>query len=343
MTEALVSVVISVYNIRAYLDRCIESVVQQTYTNLEIILVDDGSTDGCAACCDKWSERDSRIKVIHKENAGLGMARNTGIENARGKYLCFFDGDDYVELSTIQRTVTCAEKNSAELVLFGFYRVNAAGNINSSVIPSTDKEFYEGDEIQNYILPELISQDASCPKKSNLWMSACMCLFSAELIQRTGWRFVSERKYISEDYYSLLVLYHDVRRVMVVRDAFYYYCENAKSLTQTYRTDRYEKIKYCYRSCLELCEQLEYGEIVKQRLTIQFFSNLIGAMKLIMTADLSKIKKKQYLAKIVHDVDLQEIIRSTDLRKETVKRRILLNAMKWNMCGIVYYLLKWKS
>ena len=85
------------------------------------------------------------------------------------------------------------------------------------------------------------------------------------------------------------------------------------------------------------------GEIVKQRLTIQFFSNLIGAMKLIMTADLSKIKKKQYLAKIVHDVDLQEIIRSTDLRKETVKRRILLNAMKWNMCGIVYYLLKWKS
>ena len=130
---------------------------------------------------------------------------------------------------------------------------------------------------------------------------------------------------------------------MVVRDAFYYYCENAKSLTQTYRTDRYEKIKYCYRSCLELCEQLEYGEIVKQRLTIQFFSNLIGAMKLIMTADLSKIKKKQYLAKIVHDVDLQEIIRSTDLRKETVKRRILLNAMKWNMCGIVYYLLTWKS
>ena len=343
MAEALVSVVIPIYNIKSYLDRCIKSIVHQTYTNLEIILVDDGSTDGCAECCDEWSEKDPRIKVIHKENAGLGMARNTGIENAGGRYLCFFDGDDYVELDTVQQIVACAEQNNADLVLFGFYRVNAAGVIENSMIPSTDKLFYEGDEIRNYILPELVSPDASCRKKSNLWMSACMCMFSAELIHRTGWKFVSERKYISEDYYSLLALYHDVKRVAVVREAFYYYCENADSLTKRYRTDRYEKIKFCYRACLELCEQLEYGEIVKQRMTIQFFSNLIGAMKLIIAADISKIEKKQYLSEIIHDPDLQGIIRSANLRKETVKRQIFLNAMKWNMCSIVYYLLKWKE
>ena len=74
MAEALVSVVIPIYNIKSYLDRCIKSIVHQTYTNLEIILVDDGSTDGCAECCDEWSEKDPRIKVIHKENEGLGMA-----------------------------------------------------------------------------------------------------------------------------------------------------------------------------------------------------------------------------------------------------------------------------
>lgn len=343
MSNKLVSIVISIYNVEKYLDRCIKSVVQQTYRNLEIILVDDGSTDGCAKRCDEWSEEDRRIKVIHKENAGLGMARNTGIENARGKYLYFFDGDDYVSPDTIEKTVICAEQNSADIVLFGFCYVNASGKIKNSVVPSTGKQLYEGVEIQSFILPDLIFPDLYSLEKSNLWMSACMCLFSADLIRKNGWRFVSEREYISEDVYSLLVLYHEVNRVAVVNEAYYYYCENEKSLTHTYREDRFDKIKYCYKSCLELCERLEYEELVKERLTLQFFSNLIGAMKSIIKADLKMVQKKHYLAEIIHDADLQKIICNTDLRKESVKRRILISAMKWNMCSIVYCLLKCKT
>ena len=90
MEVGLVSVVLPIYNVEKYLDRCIESVINQTYKNLEILLVDDGSPDSCPQKCEEWAKKDERIKVIHKTNAGLGYARNTGIENASGEYICFF-------------------------------------------------------------------------------------------------------------------------------------------------------------------------------------------------------------------------------------------------------------
>lgn len=89
MKAGLVSIVLPIYNVEKYLDRCIESVINQTYRNLEILLVDDGSPDDCPQKCEEWAKKDGRIKVIHKANAGLGYARNTGIENASGEYICF--------------------------------------------------------------------------------------------------------------------------------------------------------------------------------------------------------------------------------------------------------------
>lgn len=100
--NALISVIIPIYNVEKYLDRCVESVIMQSYQNLEIILVDDGSGDNCPRMCDMWAIRDTRIKVIHKENAGVGMARNSGLEAATGDYLMFVDSDDYISLDAIQ-------------------------------------------------------------------------------------------------------------------------------------------------------------------------------------------------------------------------------------------------
>lgn len=125
--DGLLSVVVPVYKVEPYLDRCVESIVNQTYSNLEIILVDDGSPDRCPQMCDEWAKRDGRIKVVHKQNAGLGMARNTGIENAAGEYICFFDSDDYVALDTIEKAYRLAAAEKSDIVLFGYYNVNQDG------------------------------------------------------------------------------------------------------------------------------------------------------------------------------------------------------------------------
>ena len=94
--DILVSIIIPVYNVEDYLERCIDSIKRQTHKNIEIIIVDDGSTDRCPQLCDDYARDDSRIIVIHKENQGLGLARNTGIDVARGEWICFVDSDDYV-------------------------------------------------------------------------------------------------------------------------------------------------------------------------------------------------------------------------------------------------------
>lgn len=102
MDNDLISIVVPIYNVEKYLDKCIESIVNQTYKNLEIILVDDGSPDSCPQICDKWAETDSRIKVVHKENCGTFKARISGIDAATGKYIAFIDGDDWLTADAVQ-------------------------------------------------------------------------------------------------------------------------------------------------------------------------------------------------------------------------------------------------
>ena len=113
-----VSVVIPVYNVEPYLERCLESVTRQTYGNLEIILVDDGSTDRSGDICDRWAEEDSRIRVVHKKNAGPGMARNTGMEYCNGDYLTFVDSDDYIGNQALKLLSEEATQSNVDVLTF---------------------------------------------------------------------------------------------------------------------------------------------------------------------------------------------------------------------------------
>ena len=119
--KGLISVIVPVYNVEKYLDKCVQSIVNQTYKNLEIILVDDGSTDHCPALCDEWAKKDERIQVIHKKNGGLSSARNTAIDVISGEYVIFVDSDDWIDLDMIASMLEFAETNDADIVSGGFY------------------------------------------------------------------------------------------------------------------------------------------------------------------------------------------------------------------------------
>lgn len=343
MTEELISIVLPIYNVEKYLNRCIKSVVNQSYRNLEIILVDDGSPDQCPQLCEEWAKKDNRIKVVHKENAGLGMARNTGIESANGEYICFFDSDDYVALDVIEKAYVQIKKYHAELVLFGFCNVNSDGKTKKCTVPQTEKEFYDGASVQTYVLPNLIAPDPVTGEKTNLWMSACACMYSMKAIQRENWRFVSERQYISEDVYSLLYLYKNVQSVAILSDALYFYCENGVSLTHVYRKDRYDKNKYCYDACQEVCRELGYNQDVKDRLAFQYLANIIGALKTVVTSDCSKDERLRNLKDIVVDAHFQTVLSQMNVSKESFNRKCLIMAMRMKMSHIVYLLVRAKA
>ena len=122
-----VSVIVPVYNVELYIDRCIQSIIQQTYKNLEIILVDDGSTDNCGKICDEYALKDERIKVIHSENRGVGVARNIGLDCSTGEYLAFVDSDDCMEMTLVEDCVCFSKDKDADIVIFDWY-VEQFGN-----------------------------------------------------------------------------------------------------------------------------------------------------------------------------------------------------------------------
>lgn len=343
MEAGLVSVVLPIYNVEKYLDRCIESVIRQTYKKIEIILVDDGSLDSCPQKCDDWAKIDVRVKVVHKKNAGLGYARNTGIENASGEYICFFDSDDYIADDTIEKAYEAVKKGNADIGIFGFSTVDKNGNVTNVIAPKTKCQKYVDENVLTTFLPDLISWNPDNGVATDLRMSAWTAIYSMKLIQRSSWRFASEREIISEDVYSLLDLYHDVKSVVVIPEAFYFYCENETSLTHSYKKDRYNRIKYFYEACIDKCDQLEYSKEVKRRMAYPFTANSIAAMKMIAITDVSNTEKKKMISDVVNDETMQNVVHQMNLKKESITRRILFFSIKYKMVGLCYWLIKAKA
>ena len=129
MEKSKVTIIVPVYNIENYLPHSVKSIQQQTYSNLEIILIDDGSSDNSGLLCDQYANSDNRIHVIHKENSGLSDARNTGIDNATGEFLLFIDGDDYIDKEMVQLLLERLQNDHTDLALCDLIKVDETGNI----------------------------------------------------------------------------------------------------------------------------------------------------------------------------------------------------------------------
>ena len=297
--EPLVSVVIPIYNVEEYLDRCVTSVVNQTHRNLEIILVDDGSPDNCPAMCDAWAQKDSRVRVIHKKNAGLGMARNSGIEEANGKYICFFDSDDYVDSFIVEKCVANAEEHGSDAVVFGRWDVFEDGHTEKKFI-SAEKTLYQGEEIQKELLPEMFTYDRG------FGVSVWGKFYKFEIFQKYGLRFRSEREVISEDAFFALEFYSKVSIVTIIPENLYFYYSRAVSLSRQYREDRQEKNDCFFVQSIDYIRLNNLPTVVADHLTVRYHSFTIAALKQTMGADMTVEEKKKKVMEILDSSVLRE-------------------------------------
>lgn len=160
MCEELISIIVPVYNVEKYLDRCLTSIVNQTYQNLEIILVDDGSTDDSGKKCDEWAEKDKRIKVIHKENGGLSDARNVGIKQATGILIGFVDSDDYIDEKMYEILAEDLKKYDADIAICNVQEVDENGTCLSSFVKNKkeDMRVLEKEEALYLLVEDAIIQ-----------------------------------------------------------------------------------------------------------------------------------------------------------------------------------------
>lgn len=299
MMNELVSVVVPVYNTAPWLDRCVESIAAQTHRKLEILLVDDGSTDESPALCDCWAQKDPRIRVIHKKNEGLGMARNTGMDQASGRYLFFFDSDDYIEPQLVENCLARARETEAPVVLYGCCRERQG---RRQAVPVTaPKLLFRGEEIRQELLPSLYTYGFG------QGVSAWGKMYDLTLLRRLGLRFRSEREIISEDGWFMLELFSRLNRAAILPENLYIYCIRRGSLSRAYRPDRQRRNDGFLEACRDYVQRNGLPEQVAHHIAARYHGMTLGAMMDLLCTGLSRREKQAALTDILES----SVLRST--------------------------------
>lgn len=254
MRQEKVSVIVPVYNVERYLRECLDSIIAQTYRNMEIILVDDGSKDLSGKICDEYQQKDCRIQVIHKENQGLSLARKSGVDQARGSYVVFVDSDDYVSKSFVETQVDELEQTKADMVVTGFQMVKE-GRLETTIAPGS-KETISSEEMQERFLRQE-------QYVNSMWNK----LYRMQIIKEV--EFPSE--ILFEDFAVIYKIIEKCRTVRLSTEILYFYrlrensimtqefslkkldllknCDEMKKYMEQWHPDKYKLIAYCDMYC----------------------------------------------------------------------------------------------
>jgi glycosyltransferase involved in cell wall biosynthesis len=275
MSQPKVTVIVPVYNVEKYLSRCMKSLINQTLKDIEIILVDDGSPDSSKHMCDEYALQDCRIKVIHKENGGLGFARNSGLEIATGEFVAFVDSDDYVDLKMYETLYNQAKDLNLDTVFCGFNNVDNKQKIHPVSEVDSIKIFGSQKDILDFLL-DMIGTEPNYAVDRKYQMSVWRAIYSKKVIDNHNLKFCSEREFISEDIIFHIDYLQKVQKIAIVPNSMYFYCSNinSTSLTKTFREDRFEKYVILYK---EICSRLDVSEVNNRaiRLLIGYSRTLI--------------------------------------------------------------------
>ena len=264
-----VTIIVPVYNVENTLKKCVKTILNQTYKPYEIILVDDGSTDSSGIICDNFAKENTTIKVIHKNNAGLGYARNTGIENATGDSVIFLDSDDYFNERLVENLVNSVV-DPRDTVVSGYIRVDEFGR--ELFRYNYEKKEYIGDAVKMDFLCRMMG---SLPdKKDAIDMGATHVLYSLPIILENGIRFPSERDLISEDIIFNINYYQCAKRVSLIENTDYYYVVYDSSLTHKYREDSFYKYVCLFEEESKLLKKYNLYDIASIRLKKTFFNTV---------------------------------------------------------------------
>ena len=279
MYNELISVVVPVYKVEKYLEKCVKSILKQTYTNLEIILVDDGSPDKCGQLCDELAKIDDRIKVFHKENGGLSDARNYGVERANGEYIGFVDSDDYIHESMYGELYKAIKKSGTSIAECGVTRV----------YKNTLRPHYEGEDY--FLVLDREGYLKEYLENKRLYGSAWCKLIHKDLAKKI--KFSTGKIY--EDAFYTLELLKTVDRYTLISGNYYYYYIRENSIT----TRPFSSKDMDYIEIMELISEYTLNKfpIYKEQLLVRLTFAYISIFNQLLEVDNYKNKKEYKILK----------------------------------------------
>ena len=312
MEEELISVIVPVFNVEQYLPRCIDSIINQTYNNLEIILIDDGSTDNSGKICDEYEKKDKRIKTFHKKNGGLSDARNYGLNRMNGKYVSFVDSDDYIDKSFLKVLYSNLKTNKSEISCCKMMNIKTKIKKNKKNVKKTIIKVNSSEAIKMVLY------------ENNIDSSVCNKIFDKELFDNIN--FPIGRYF--EDLSTIYKIIYKSTNVVITNLPLYFYFQRHDSIVHTKNEKRIYDLKICLQ---ELEEFVKKNPIYKQ----SYLNRKISALFYIYresnnseTKKWSKNEIKKYRRKVLYD------------KKSSKKNKIgiIISYISFNLVNYLYKL-----
>ena len=322
----LFSVIVPVYNVKDYLRQCIDSILAQRVRDYEVLLVDDGSTDGCAAVCDEYAQKEPWVRVVHKQNGGLVSARNAGIDQAKGEYILYVDGDDRVALNWIEviRHQILSAPEKPDIVVFGSVMIyDDRQEIN---LINTDAGYYDRTRMEQEILPRLLCDPQQEYGQAVFLPASWNKAFKRELL--IDHRCFHEGIRLGEDNAYVFECVLHAKNLVVCKDILYYYNKmNTGSILSKVDPDRIKKREYLFRY---IRTQLAgYGSVIDRQMDDYYASRIVYDLFYIINNSGEIFKTGGYLARELRET---RILRFVHLGRIQFRAKIIILLLKLGLC-----------
>ncbi|MBQ6708633.1 MAG: glycosyltransferase family 2 protein [Clostridia bacterium] len=321
----MISVIVPVYNAEKYLHKCVDSILNNTYSDIEVILVDDGSPDNSPAICDEYAQKDSRVKVIHKKNARASAARNDGLKLAQGEYISFVDSDDWIESDMLEKMFSTAKKYNADMVMCDTVK---RGEKDTKILQPAREGFYSREQIEKELFGSLIMfENIEFP----ITISNCVLLIRKEIIDKNNIRYDEDIHYCEDALMGPKFLYHCQSFYYMKGNYFYNYRTNNQSTSQTFnknKWDHYLKINSRLIESFGNDEKFDFSRQLKINL-LYFVLNVISNICASDEAD-----KKQKVKEVMTHSEVRKLFKNFKIPNTSTGLKIVVLMIKFRLSGL---------
>ena len=340
-----VSIIVPVYNVENYIERCLNSLVNQTFKDIEIITINDGSTDKSLELINKYVKEDIRVSVIDLGDEGVSYCRNLGIEKANGKYIMFVDSDDWIDSNMIEAMYKKAEENKLDLVMCSYIR-EFKDHSKEKIFNLPEEIIYKEDKVKNELLRKLVGpvkEELSNPEMLDALGTVWGKLYRADIFKENKINFVDLKEIGSaEDTLFNIFTFNYLSKVMFLNKPMYHYWrDNPKSVTSQYNPKLKEQRKVFFKYISDFIKENNFEQVFKEALNNRICTSVLGLglIECSKNNKISRINKIKNIKKIINEEYIRNAYKNLELKYFSIHWRVFYFFIKNKMSFCSYLML----
>lgn len=345
MRQPQVSIIVPVYNVQNYIERCLNSLVNQTFKDIEIITINDGSTDKSLELLNKYAKEDIRVSVIDLGDEGVSYCRNLGIEKANGKYIMFVDSDDWIDSNMVEVMYKKAEENNLDLVMCSYIR-EFKDRSKEKIFNLPKEIIYKENEVKNELLRKLvgpIKEELSNPELLDALGTVWGKLYRVDILKENKLKFVDLKEIGSaEDTLFNIFTFNYLKKVMFLNKPMYHYWrDNPKSVTSQYNPKLKEQRKVFFKYISDFIKENNFEQVFEEALNNRICTSILGLglMECSKNNKINGINKIKNIKNLINEEYIREAYMNLELKYFSIHWRIFYFFIKNKMSFCSYLML----